>query len=1064
MAPWKDHTVFEIHKEQPHAMAFPFSSVEEAMAGRKEDSEWFLSLNGLWNFHFAINPAATPPGFYNDTADVSRWSLIRVPSNWELEGYDYPIYLDERFPFVADWPGMQDDYNPTGSYKREFEIAAEWLQREVILHIGAATSAVRVWINGREAGYSEESKTPAEFNITPSLRPGRNSIAMQIFRFSDASYLESQDMLRLSGIERDVFLYSVPRVHLADFSVRAGLEGDYRTGLLNLETEIRNLSSKKERVTVEVRLLDERNGYENIYRRSIQATLDPGSRRAGAVADHDLQTDGSTMRPGSCVTLQFTERFQQILPWSAETPNLYTLLIILSDPATGNIISTSSSRIGFRTVWIKNGQLCVNGRAIYIRGVNRHDTDPHTGHVVTRESMEKDIRMMKLNNINAVRSSHYPNDPYWYELTDHYGMYVIDEANLESHPLATSEETQIGDTLVWLPASLNRIKRMYYRDRNHPSVIIWSLGNEAGHGRVFDACYRWLKERDTRPVQYEPAELEPYTDIFCPMYPPVQELVSYALTNPSRPLIMIEYSHAMGNSLGNFRDYWDTIEKYPSLQGGFIWDWADKSPEYVDEKGVRFYAYGRDLHPDLPTDGNFLNTGLVSPAREPHPSLCEVKKVYQPVRIHVADAARGEFILENKYFFKNLSAFSIIYSIIEDGHEIRKGNIPGLNAAPQEKITFTVPYDGIGFDPSKEYFITISSLQNSPDKLIPAGYEVAWDQFLIPQTPAAEKTVSAPQHDTPENPGTGPLPQAITLSDSILIIKGDGFRVIFSKRDMLISQIYSGDTPLLCGPVTPNFWRSPTDPDLGNRMFEWAAIWKDAWEKTKLLNYSVTETTEGIRIKADFASAGPDVKYYITYLIDGSGRINLNFELDPADMSLPKIPRLSFRLKMNKEYKYLKYYGKGPHDTYIDRQESGRMGIWAFRVTDQKFPYVRPQEFGNRTGVRWVTLLDGEGNGLMAFNEESLSTSAWQYAPEDFDFVPDPKGPESASGLVPVTSGHAAELQPSGYITWNIDHIQMGLGGDTSWGRQVHDEYTIPVKKYSYGFSLKLINKKTGRQ
>ena len=378
--PWKDHTVFEINKEQPHAMAFPFSSVEEALVNRMEGSEWFLSLNGLWSFRFADNPSSSPQGFYHDTADISGWDLIPVPSNWEMEGYDYPIYLDERYPFSAKWPDMQDDYNPTGSYKRVFNISNEWLTRNVILHIGAATSAVYIWINGKEAGYSEESKTPAEFNITPYLKPGKNTISLRILRFSDASYLESQDMLRLSGIERDVFLYALPEVHLSDFFVRAGLESNYETGLINLETEIRNLSAAKQKVDVEVRLLDERSGHRDIYRETKKITTEPGSRS----------------------TLQFTRTLQDIRPWSAEIPDLYTLVIILKDSASKRILSAASSRIGFRNVEIKNGQVCVNGRAIYIRGVNRHDTDPHTGHIVTRESMEKDIRLMKLNNINEI--------------------------------------------------------------------------------------------------------------------------------------------------------------------------------------------------------------------------------------------------------------------------------------------------------------------------------------------------------------------------------------------------------------------------------------------------------------------------------------------------------------------------------------------------------------------------------------------------------------------------------------------------------------------------------------
>lgn len=1055
--PWKDHTVFEISKEKPHAMAFPFSSAGEAIRNRKEDSKWFMSLNGLWNFRFSLNPSQRPVNFFEDTADIFGWDLIKVPSNWELEGYDYPIYLDERFPFVSEWPDMQDDYNPVGSYRREFSVDEEWLGREVILHIGAVTSAVYVWINGKQAGYSEDSKTPAEFRITPYLVPGVNTIALQVFRFSDASYIESQDMLRLSGIERDVFLYALPAVHFSDFHARAGLSGDYRTGLLSLRAEIRNLSPGKEKVTAEVQLLDERNGLKKLYG----------------------QEQNVTVAPDATQTLIFTGKIEDIFPWSAEKPDLYTLLLILKDPKTKEIIHASSFRTGFRNVEISGGQLLVNGKAVYIRGVNRHDTDPHTGHVVSRESMEKDIRMMKLHNINAVRSSHYPNDPYWYELTDRYGMYVVDEANNESHPLATSEETQIGDNPEWLPATLNRIKRMYYRDRNHPSIIIWSMGNESGHGQIYDSCYAWLRKHDTRPVQYEPAELESCTDIFCPMYPPATRLAEYAETNPSRPLIMIEYNHAMGNSNGNLQDYWDVIEKYPSLQGGFIWDWADKSPQYVNEKGVPFYAYGRDLHPTLPTDGNFLNTGLVSPHRVPHPALQEVKKVYQPVKITADDAAHGSFIIENKFFFRDLSAFRFRWVILEDGLEISEGTIPALNTGPQQKKAFTVSYAGITFRPGREYFIIISGLQDASDEIIPVGHEVAWDQFLIRTSEETAALAGAEGESTAEGKsaaagrstaaGTGsaaaaPLPAvpagSLHVSDDSgsMTVSGDGFRFVFSRSDMLLSQIYDGETPLLQGSLTPDFWRSPTDPDLGNKMFEWAAVWKDAWKNATLEKSHYTLTENEIIISADYKSQNPHVNYSINYTVTASGEISILFNFDPADMTLPPVPRLGFRATLSDDFRYMKYYGKGPHETYRDRQTSGKMGVYAFSVTDQEFPYVRPQEFGNRTEVRWVSLLDGDGRGLVAYGPEPLSVSAWQYAPDDLGFVPDPRGVASASGLVPVPSKHASDLFPSGLITWNIDYMQMGLGGDTSWGRHVHDEYKIPAKKYSYGFTLKTVN------
>ncbi len=1020
--PWKNHLIFEINKEKPHATLFPFGSVEAAISNTKEQSPWFQSLNGLWSFKFAYKPADKPIDFYKDSANTSNWDLIKVPANWEFEGYDYPIYLDETYPFTAEWPNMQDNYNPVGSYKRTFMIDESWLDKDVILQMGAVTAAVFVWINGEKVGYSEESKTPAEFNISPYLKKGKNSIALQIYRWSDASYIESQDMIRLSGIERDVFIYAQPKLHVFDFFAKSKLVDNYQTGAFNLDVNLNNHTGKNQKINIEVQILDDKNDFASIFQvhKNIELSKD------------------------SLTKLNFAESFEKIRHWTAETPNLYTLIIKLSNPKTKAVIEVISSKIGFRTVEIKNGQLCVNGKAIYIRGVNRHETDPYNGHVVSKETMEKDIRLMKLHNINAVRSSHYPNNPYWYELTDKYGLYVIDEANLESHPLANSEETQIGGEMTWLPACMNKTQRMFYRDKNHPSIIIWSLGNEAGHGKVFETTYKWMKEHDTRPVQYEPAEEEYYTDIICKMYAPIEMLIKYAKSNPTRPFIMIEYAHAMGNSVGNLQDYWDAIEKYPALQGGFIWDWVDKSPEYVNDKGVPYYAYGRDFHPTMPTDGNFLNNGLVNPKRELNPGIFEVKKVYQPIKFHAVDVLNGKFVVENKFFFKDLSDYTFVWEILEDGLTIKKGNIKDLNAEAQQKVDFGIDFKGINFKPEKEYFITISALQSTQNEIIPNAYEIAWDQFLIK---TAEKSI----------PKIKNIVLNVVDSKEDIIISGKDFKTVFNKKDMLLSQYFDKEKPMLQTSLTPNFWRSPTDPDLGNKMYEWAAIWKNAWQFAKLQNSSIEKNEQGVKIKANYSSEKPNINYSIEYLVNADGEIKVDFTFDPQDKDLPKIPRLGFKVRISDEYQYMKWYGKGPHETYWDRQTSGKMGIFKGKVWDQMHHYIRPQETGNKVNVSWVSLQDNNGNGLKAFSDEPLSTSAWQLAPEDLDFVTNKKGSASASGLVPVPSKHDADLVPAHFITWNIDYKQMGLGGDTSWGRPVHSEYTIPVMKYRYGFTLKVI-------
>lgn len=1018
---WENHEVFQRNKEAPHATLFPYRSVEAAIADDPKQSMWHHSLNGLWRFHFAINPAERPKGFHEVNYNDDSWDLIPVPSNWEVQGYDHPIYLDEKYPFSAQWPDMQDHYNPVGSYRRTFSLSDEWLSQNTILHIGAATSAVYVWVNGEMVGYSQGSKTPAEFDISQYIESGENSIALQIFRWSDASYIESQDMLRLSGIERDVYLYATPKTHIFDFFAKAGLSPDYKNGELRLSTTVTNDLSTPTELTVEAQVLDNENEFQILFNQRKSLSV-------GAEQSSDLLFEGT---------------LPDIAYWTAETPRLYTLLIKLLNE-NGEIVEVLSDQIGFRNVTISNGQLLVNGQPIYIRGVDRHETDPHTGHIVSRERMEQDIRLMKQHNINAVRSSHYPNDPYWYELTDKYGLYVVDEANIESHPLANSSETQIGNEMSWLPAHLEKTKRMFHRDKNHPSIIIWSLGNEAGWGKVFESTYNWLKENDSRPVQYEPAELEHYTDIFCPMYPPISKLEMYAKNNPSRPAIMIEYAHAMGNSVGNLQDYWDVIESYSVLQGGFIWDWVDQSLEYKNDMGVSYYAYGHDYHPDLPTDGNFLNNGLVNPKREPHPHLMEVKKVYQPIGFKMLEDA--SFEVENKNFFTDLSAYSFTWEVLANGKSVKSGTV-SLNALPGNKQIFSVPIMDVIETPDKEYFITVRALQRIDNALIPIGHEVAWEQFYLGGKVINESTKSSKRSIN------------VVEADETITIQGEGFEVEFSKKDMLLSGYQVAGQKLLTSSLTPNFWRPPTDNDLGNGMHEWASVWKNAWGQSRLSDFNVDRGQDLVRIQASYTSDSPRVDYLINYEIYADGTVTVNLNFEPQTDDLPKLPKIGFQTKLPVTYQNMSWYGRGPHETYADRKTSGKMGIYKGRVWDQYHPYMRPQENGNKTDLRWVELVDNSNDGLRIESSIPFSGGAWQFEQEILEFEAGEKGAASASGLVPVTSKHAADVVPGDIITLNIDMSQMGVGGDTSWGRQVHDEYTIPAKPYNFKFSIKPILK-----
>ena len=720
--PWENNEVFAINKEAPHATLFPFQSRDAALINDKEKNDNFILLNGLWKFDWQRSPKNKPKGFEAINFNDDNWNQIPVPGNWETEGFGYPIYLDERFPFTTTWPDAPKEYNPIGSYRKPFTLPSSWKNKQVFLHVGAAKSSLDVWLNGKKIGFSQGSKTPAEFDLTSYIKDNENLLAFQIRRWTDASYLESQDMLRISGIERDVYLYATPKQHIFDFHAKPTLNKNFSQGSLAVDITLKNFATKRSTQKVEVQLLDPRSNMKVLLSKETKVKVSAKST----------------------VELSIEDELKQPALWSAETPNLYTLLVNLKD-SKGNIIESVRDEIGFRHLAVVNNQLTINGKAITIRGVDRHETDPQHGHVVTKASMEKDIKLMKQFNVNAVRSSHYPNNPYWYDLTDKYGLYVIDEANIESHPLAINKKTQLGNEMSWLPAHLDRTQRMFERDKNHPSIIIWSLGNEAGEGKIFEATYRWLKDNDnSRLVQYEPAGEEHYTDVFAPMYPSIERLVKYAQSNPSRPAIMIEYAHAMGNSVGNLKDYWQVIEKYDVLQGGFIWDWVDQSLEYTNENGVKYWAYGKDFHPDLPSDGNFLNNGLMTPDRKPHPHAFEVKKVYQAIRFSVQDINKGRYLVENRYDFIDLAQFDLQWKIEADGTLFAQGqqSLPSVSPSKKEIISLSLPK--LPDSDNKEYFITLSAVVREPHGLLTTGHQLAFEQFQLPvQLVATEAKSSA---------------------------------------------------------------------------------------------------------------------------------------------------------------------------------------------------------------------------------------------------------------------------------------------------------------------------------
>lgn len=1012
-----NHKIFGINKLSPRADFFAFENKALSTQNLMNSSQYFISLNGNWKFKWVKSPKDRVQNFYDIDLDDSQWATIPVPSNWEVEGYGYPIYLDERYPFTTKWPNAPEDYNPVGTYRHTFNIPKAWKKEDVILHFAGAKSAMYLFINGQFAGYSQGSKTPAEFNISSYVQEGNNQIAIQMYRWSDASYLESQDMLRMSGIEREVYLYTKPKVAIEDFNVIADLNNEFKDGVFSNSIKIFNTTNTNANRLLKIQILDNE---KEIF-----------------IEEKEIEISANKTK-----SIRIETIIENVKQWSAEIPNLYTLNIQLTDtnnPKNNQYIQKS---IGFRNIQIKDNQLLVNGKAIYIKGVDRHETDPFTGHVVSKESMELDIKLMKQHNINAVRSSHYPNHPYWYDLCDKYGLYVIDEANIESHPLAIDEITQIGNEMSWLPAHLDRTQRMFYRDRNHPSIIIWSLGNEAGEGEIFKSTYKWLKENDsTRPVQYEPAGNKDYTDIYCPMYPHLEKLINYAENNPQKPSIMIEYCHAMGNSVGNLQDYWDLIEKYPVLQGGFIWDWVDQSLEYKDENGKPYLAYGHDFHPNLPTDGNFLNNGLVDPYRHPHPHLYEVKKVYQPVKFEW-DNKTNTLSLTNKNFFSDLKNYQIEWSLLENGSTIQNGIISELKTKPQSIQKFIVEHQKLF--PSKEYILEFRLITNQAQALIEANHEIAFEQFIL-------TSFKSPFWKEKKDTET-----EIIEKENTFLISNKYSSIIIDKQTGELKEWHYKDELITNQSIRPNFWRPPTDNDLGNGMQNWAAIWKISSEKlnAKLIKQPF-HTKDGVSFIVEYILEEKIAKTIIEYVLNSMGELMIDFQFTPLQDDLPNIPRIGMSLLLSNNFTDVEWYGRGPFENYWDRKSSAKIGIHKGEINDQFHRYSRPQETGNKSDIRWMKVKSDQLIlTIHSSDNQLLNCSTWPFQTSELDFVAGKNGGESASGLVPVTSKHGANIQTGKIVQWNIDHLQMGVGGDTSWGRLVHNEYSINPKKYTYSFVI----------
>jgi beta-galactosidase len=1066
---WENPEMFNQNRDDPHATFFSFPDETSALKGVKTESPDYLSLDGLWKFNWAKTPDQRPFWFFKDDYDTRDWKDIRVPSNWQMEGYDVPVYTNIVYPFWAyediynsrnsknmevssnpqikqlnvpgsgnpaysfekNPPSVPHDWNPVGSYKRYFKIPSDWKGKEVFLQFGAVSSAFYVWVNEKLVGYSEDSKMPAEFDITKYLKPGKNSLAVEVYRWSDGSYLEDQDFWRLSGIQRSVFLQARPKTYIRDFFAVGGLEHNYNDGSLNVNAKIRSLDGKDGDYTVSASLYD---GDQKLFTETKDVKLAEGK------GEIDISRD----LPG-------------VKKWSAEKPNLYSLVLSLTDK-NGKSLESVGARIGFRKVEIVNSQLLVNGVPIYIKGVNLHEHNDITGHVIDEGTVMKDIRMMKSHNINAVRTSHYPQQEFWYEMCDKYGLYLVDEADIESHGMGYDKDITLADKPEWAAAHLDRMSRMVERDKNHPSVIIWSMGNEAGDGHNFLNGYKWIKKRDvTRPVQYERAEKstnapQRHTDIWCDMYAPIEELEAYG-KNPKndRPMIMVEYAHAMGNSTGNLQDYWDVIEKYPKLQGGFIWDWVDQGFLKTSENGEKYWTYGGDYGDiGIPSDGNFCINGLVWPDRTGHPGLNEVNKVYQYVGFEPVDLTRGTIKIKNKYDFTNLNEFHFDWEIVADGNVLQSGKLTIPDLKPKAEEVVTIPFDKIVPAPGTEYFLNLRVSRSDEWNYVPEDHIYATAQFKLPEE---GKPVFAKVNELA-------VLQTRTV-DKKLEVSGVDMKIVFDLVSGRLESFTYKDRELIKKGPEPDFWRPPTDNDYGYDMDQLLGVWKKAGERTIVTKANISQPELG-KVVVTFNYDIPDkdgkkiAGYASSYTIYGSGDVIVKNQFNKLSEKIPEIPRMGMQMQLPVEFTNLTWLGRGPHENYTDRKTSAEVGLYESTVADQYTPYIRPQENGYKTDTRWLTLTDDDGNGIMVSGDPLICFEALNNIHDDFE---SPGKLSQYRKDAKTANTHTIDVKPRDLVNLNVDLGQMGVGGDNSWGALIHPQYRLLGTKYEYSFRIRPVVK-----
>ena len=1001
---WKDPVVNEVNRSPMHTSYFAYQDEHSALKGCKEASQNFMSLNGIWKFLWVKDADKRPMNFYKISYDDKSWDNMQVPGLWALNGYGDPVYVNYGYPwrnqFAGEPPAIPVADNQVGSYRKEIIIPADWKGKEIFAHFGAVSSNMYLWVNGQFVGYSEDSKLEAEFNLSRYLKPGKNLIAFQVFRWCDGSYLEDQDFLRLAGVGRDCYLYVRNKKYIQDIRVTPDLDAQYLNATLHVAMNLKGGG------TVDLKLLDPLG-------KEIVATSVKGTGQ--------IQTRMEVANPGK---------------WSAENPILYTLIATLKDK--GDVVEVIPVNVGFRKIELKNAQILVNGQPVLFKGVNRHEMDPDNGYYLSPQRMIQDIKIMKAFNINAVRTSHYPNDNLWYDLCDRYGLYVVAEANVESHGIGGHKT--FARNPLFAKAHLERNQRNVQRSYNHPSIIFWSLGNEAGFGANFEACYTWIKNEDkTRAVQYEQAKINEFTDIFCPMYQDYEGNREYCEGDIDKPLIQCEYTHAMGNSLGGFKEYWDLIRKYPKYQGGFIWDFVDQSLRWKNKEGVSFYAYGGDWNPYDASDNNFMDNGLINPDRQPNPHMYEVGYFYQSIWVTPVDLPNGAINVYNENFFRNLDDYYLEWELQADGEIVRKGMVGKLNVAPQQTATVQLGYTMDDICQDKELLLNIMFKLKKAESLLPAGHVVAKKQLTILPYKTPDLAIS----NMPNSNIKVCAPTVIENDVNYLIVEGEHFRLDFDKHDGYLCKYEINGRQLLNegSKLTPNFWRAPTDNDLGAGLQKKYAAWKNTGIYLNELEQKVENDL--VIVNSEYTMEAVKAKLYLTYTINNCGAVKITQKMTvDQSATVSDLFRFGMQVQICEELEQVSYYGRGPIENYSDRNNSTWLGKYRQTVSDQFYSYIRPQENGTRTDIRWWKLMDKGGNGLKLIADAPCSVSALHYSIEVLD---DGERKEQR---------HSEFLPCVDYINLCIDKVQMCVGGVNSWGALPLKDYRLPYQDYEFSFLL----------